>query len=106
MPVGGLLLKIPIAKSQLIGLRAIIGPAEAERLISSIQGIAVDQDNNWNKSATGEGLERLKSGDLYQVARHQGFDAPGPAPGPFHRGGGKCSTPRGRSCSPSWFYRA
>ena len=68
MPVGGLLLKIPIAKSQLIGLRAIIGRAEAEQLISSIPEIAVDQDSNWNKRYR-ENLERLKSGDLYQVAR-------------------------------------
>ena len=66
MPVGGLLLKIPIAKSQLIGLRAIIG--RAEQLISSIPEIAVDQDSNWNKRYR-ENLERLKSGDLYQVAR-------------------------------------
>ena len=68
MPVGGLLLKIPIAKSQLIGLRAIIGRAEAEQLISSIPEIVVDQDSNWNKRYR-ENLERLKSGDLYQVAR-------------------------------------
>ena len=67
MPVGGLLLKIPIAKSQLIGLRAIIGRAE-EQLISSIPEIVVDQDSNWNKRYR-ENLERLKSGDLYQVAR-------------------------------------
>ena len=68
MPVGGLLLKIPIAKSQLIGLRAIIGRAEAEQLISSIPEIVVDQDSNWNKRYR-ENLERLKSGDLYQEAR-------------------------------------
>ena len=63
-----MLLKIPIAKSQLIGLRAIIGRAEAEQLISSIPEIVVDQDSNWNKRYR-ENLERLKSGDLYQVAR-------------------------------------
>ena len=68
MPVGGLLLKIPIAKSQLIGLRAIIGRAEAEQLISSIPEIVVDQDSNWNKRYR-ENLERLKSGDLLEVAR-------------------------------------
>lgn len=103
MPVGGLLLKIPIAKSQLIGLRAIIGRAEAEQLISSIPEIAVDQDSNWNKRYR-ENLERLKSGDLYQVARV--------IKGLMHRdrrracppGSGKCSTLHGRSCSRNWFY--
>lgn len=104
MPVGGLLLKIPIAKSQLIGLRAIIGRAEAEQLISSIPEIAVDQDSNWNKRYR-ENLERLKSGDLYQVAPgHQGFDAPGTGAGACPPGSGKCSTLHGRSCSRNWFY--
>ena len=34
MPVGGLLLKIPIASTQAVGLRAVIPRAEAERLIA------------------------------------------------------------------------
>ena len=44
MPVGGLVLKIPTANSQVIGIRGIISQAQ-------------------------ENLMRLKSGDLYQVAR-------------------------------------
>ncbi len=36
MCMGGLLLKIPVANSQVIGVRSIISPAEAETLLSAI----------------------------------------------------------------------
>ena len=49
MPVGGLLLKIPTANSQTIGVRSVIQRPEAEALIAA--------------------MLRMKSGDLYEVAR-------------------------------------
>ena len=55
MPVGGLLLKIPTANSQTIGVRSVIQRPEAE-------------SSNWNKRYR-ENLLRMKSGDLYEVAR-------------------------------------
>lgn len=68
MPMGGLILKIPVANSAAIGIRSVIGPEEAERLMESIPEMAVEQNANWNKRYR-ENLERLKSGDLYEVAR-------------------------------------
>ena len=62
MPVGGLVLKIPTANSQAIGIRAIIRPAEAEALIDAIPGLAVEESANWNKRYR-ENMVRLKSGD-------------------------------------------
>lgn len=67
MPVGGLLLKIPIASSQAVGLRSVISRTEAERLIGALPSLQVEQDGNWNKRYR-ENLVRMKSGDLYQVA--------------------------------------
>ena len=61
MPVGGLLLKIPTANSQTIGVRSVIQRPEAEALIAAIPSLAVEESSNWNK--------RMKSGDLYEVAR-------------------------------------
>ena len=55
MPVGGLLLKIPTANSQTIGVRSVIQRPEAEALIAAIR--------------YRENLLRMKSGDLYEVAR-------------------------------------
>lgn len=68
MPVGGLLLKIPVANSETIGLRAIISPEEAEALIAAIPALEVENNTNWNKRYQ-ENLQRLKSGDLREVSR-------------------------------------
>lgn len=68
MPVGGLLLKIPIASTQAVGLRAVIPRAEAERLIAALPELEVEQDGNWNRRYR-ENMVRMKSGDLYEVAR-------------------------------------
>lgn len=68
MPMGGLLLKIPVANSRTIGVRAIITPEEAESLIAAIPTLKVENSANWNKRYQ-ENLQRLKSGDLQEVAR-------------------------------------
>ena len=68
MPVGGLVLKIPTENSHAVGLRGIISQAQAEQLLQDIPGLTVETNSNWNKRYQ-ENLTRLKSGDLYQVAR-------------------------------------
>lgn len=68
MPVGGLVLKIPVATSQIIGLRNIVSLEEASELIEAIGSMEVDMTSNWNHRYR-ENMERLKSGDLYAVAR-------------------------------------
>ena len=68
MPVGGLLLKIPTANSQAIGIRAIINSAEAARLLLAIPAIEVEETVIWNKRYR-DNMLRLKSGDLYEVAK-------------------------------------
>lgn len=68
MPVGGLVLKIPVATSQIIGLRNIVSLEEASELIDAIGSMEVDMTSNWNHRYR-ENMERLKSGDLYAVAR-------------------------------------
>ena len=68
MPVGGLLLKIPTANSQAIGIRSIIQRPEAEALIAAIPSMPVEENSNWNTRYR-VNMARLKSGDLYEVAR-------------------------------------
>lgn len=68
MPVGGLVLKIPVATSQVIGLRAIVSAEEAAALLEAIGSMEVDMTSNWNHRYR-ENMDRLKSGDLYAVAR-------------------------------------
>ena len=67
MPVGGLLLKIPVSNSHVIGIRSVISEAEAEALLAAIPTIEVESNTNWNKRYR-ENMARLKSGDLYEVA--------------------------------------
>lgn len=68
MPVGGLLLKIPIASTQAVGLRSVISRPEAERLIGALPALEVEHNGNWNKRYR-ENMVRMKSGDLYEVSR-------------------------------------
>jgi CarD family transcriptional regulator len=68
MPVGGLVLKIPVATSSRVGLRRIVDRDEAGRLMVAIPQMDPEMTGNWNRRYR-ENMERLKSGDLYQVAK-------------------------------------
>lgn len=68
MPVGGLVLKIPVNNSEAIGVRGIISRMEAETLLAAIPDLPIESNANWNKRYQ-ENMLRLKSGDLYEVAR-------------------------------------
>lgn len=68
MPVGGLLLKIPTANSAAVGLRPVSDRAEVEELFSALPAMDTDESANWNKRYR-ENLQRLKSGDIYELAR-------------------------------------
>ena len=68
MPMGGLVLKIPTANAQVIGVRGIISREEVQSLLDAIPTITVETNSNWNKRYQ-ENMLRLKSGNLYEVAR-------------------------------------
>lgn len=68
MPVGGLVLKIPVANSAAIGVRDVMTRPDAEKLLSAIPELVTEVNTNWNKRYQ-ENLLRMKSGDLYEVAR-------------------------------------
>ena len=68
MPMGGLILKIPTANAHLIGVRGIISRQEVASLLDAIPELPVETNANWNKRYQ-ENMLRLKSGDLYEVAR-------------------------------------
>ena len=67
MPMGGLVLKIPVSTSDVIGLRDIISPGAAEELMAGLPGLRVDMTSNWNRRYR-ENMDRLKSGDIRHVA--------------------------------------
>lgn len=67
MPISGLTLKIPTENSTAIGIRAIKTRSEIEEVIARIPKLGVDMTSNWNHRYR-ENMERIKSGDLLEVA--------------------------------------
>lgn len=68
LPVGGMLVMVPTENSEGIGMRPVMTPAEADRILDALPGMEVDADPNWNRRYR-ENMVRLKSGDLLEVAR-------------------------------------
>ena len=68
LPVGSMLVMIPTESSGDIGVRPIINSQQADEVIAAIPNIEVKMDQNWNRRYR-ENMERLKSGNLLEVAR-------------------------------------
>lgn len=67
MPISGLTLKIPTANAQMIGIRSVSDSKKIEAVIRKIPSLGIDMTANWNHRYR-ENMERLKSGDLLEVA--------------------------------------
>ncbi len=68
LPVGGMVVMIPVDHCEEIGVRPIIQPQEADALLEEMTGIEIDMTQNWNRRYR-ENMLRIKSGDLMEVAR-------------------------------------
>jgi CarD family transcriptional regulator len=68
LPVGGMVVMIPMDNTGEIGIRPIIDAEQADRIIASLPDIDTTFNSNWNKRYR-ENMLRIKSGDLNEVAR-------------------------------------
>ncbi len=68
LPIGELVLKFPTESCGLIGIRDLSTREQIESLIATIPDIPTDMTASWNRRYR-ENMERLKSGDLAEVAR-------------------------------------
>lgn len=68
LPTGGLVLKIPVANAQAIGVRGVMSKEEAETLLASFSKAQVDETSNWSKRYR-ENLLRMKSGDMNELVQ-------------------------------------
>ncbi len=68
MPVGGMLVMIPVDNCEDIGVRPIIDERQADKIMEAIASIEIDMSQNWNRRYR-ENMLRIKSGDLIEVAR-------------------------------------
>ena len=66
-PLSGLTLKIPVNNSGAIGLRRLISRQQLTETLSAMSEGEEDTTENWNHRYR-ENMERIKSGDLRQVA--------------------------------------
>ena len=67
LPLGDMVLMIPLDHIEEIGVRPIVAAEAAEQIIRSIPGLEIDVDQNWNRRYR-ENMLRIKSGDLLEVA--------------------------------------
>ena len=63
-----MIVMIPSQGSEEIGVRPVVDPDQADRVLAAIPSIQVEMTANWNRRYR-ENMERLKSGDLLEVAR-------------------------------------
>lgn len=68
LPIGGMLVMIPTDHCEQIGVRAILSGDEAGKILDQLSGVQVEMQSNWNHRYR-ENMERLKSGDLMEVAK-------------------------------------
>ncbi len=68
LPIGGMLVMIPTDHCEEIGVRAILTPAEIERVLGQISDVQVKMEANWSHRYR-ENMLRLKSGSLLEVAK-------------------------------------
>lgn len=67
LPVGGMLVMVPVDTCTMIGVRPILGTDAIEAVLAALPGIQVDMTSNWNRRYQ-ENMARLKSGRLIEVA--------------------------------------
>lgn len=67
LPVGDMVVMIPTATSEAIGVRPIVDAQRASQVLAAIPSLEVEVTSNWNQRYR-ENLIRLKSGDLMEVA--------------------------------------
>lgn len=65
---GGLQLLIPCESEEKVGLRPLFTLPEMDALLQALPGIEAIEQPNWNQRYR-ENMLRIRSGDLYEVAR-------------------------------------
>ena len=68
LPERSMVVMIPVESSEEIGVRPVVNQDQANAVLAAIPGIQVEMTANWNHRYR-ENMERLKSGDLLEVAR-------------------------------------
>lgn len=68
LPNRSMVVMIPTDNCEDIGVRPVVDQEQANRVLAAIPDIQVEMTTNWNHRYR-ENMERMKSGDLLEVAR-------------------------------------
>ena len=67
LPIGDMKVMIPVDNTEGIGLRDVISPSEVEKVMGVLRQECTAMSTNWNRRYRNN-LEKIKSGDIYEVA--------------------------------------
>lgn len=67
LPNRSMVVMIPVDNTDQIGIRPIVDQEKANQVLQAIPQLKVEMNSNWNRRYR-ENLERMKSGDLLEVA--------------------------------------
>lgn len=67
LPVGDMVVMVPVAGCEDIGVRSIISRSEAENVFNAFNKLEISMTQNWNKRYR-ENMDKIKSGNLLDVA--------------------------------------
>lgn len=68
LPNRSMVVMVPTENCEEIGVRPVVDQEQADRVLAAIPSIQVEMTANWNHRYR-ENMERMKSGDLFEVAR-------------------------------------
>ena len=68
LPNRAMVVMVPTENCEEIGVRPVVDQEQADRVLAAIPEIQVEMTANWNHRYR-ENMERMKSGDLFEVAR-------------------------------------
>lgn len=68
LPNRSMVVMVPTENCEEIGVRPVVDREQADRVLAAIPNIQVEMTANWNHRYR-ENMERMKSGDLLEVAR-------------------------------------
>ncbi|MCI9352591.1 MAG: CarD family transcriptional regulator [Lawsonibacter sp.] len=68
LPNRAMVVMVPTENCSEIGVRPVVNQEQADQILAAIPNIQVEMTANWNHRYR-ENMERMKSGDLFEVAR-------------------------------------
>ncbi len=67
MPIGDMKVMVPMENAAGVGMRDVIGKAQAEKVLAEFRTVETDVIQNWNKRFR-ENMVKIKSGDIFEVS--------------------------------------